>query len=159
MSGPVEFDLVLRSEIEIARAPAIVWPFLNRLREWKDSVVSVEHLAGASDTEGELQRIGQRPTGETVYVLHKTLRVRIPRWRVQTLNTEDGVSTNGYIIYSLADHGGVTLLTCDVAARVRLTAPVPAVGVEQIARAANEATQAKLDADHKTLKRLVEEAS
>lgn len=158
MSDLIEFDLILHSEIDVDRAPAVVWPYLDRLRDWKQSVVSVERIAGTHDAVGEVLRIGQRPAGQTVYVLQKTLRLQPPRWKVQSLNTEDRVSTSGYIIYSLQEQGEHTRVICDVAALVRVpTAAAEQAGSrDEFAQVANAATQAKLDADHLELKRLVE---
>lgn len=157
MSELVEFDLVLHSEIEICRPPAVIWPHLDRLQEWKDSVVSVERTAGARDTVGEVLRIGQQPAGQTVHVLQRTLRIQVPHHRVQSLTTEDGISTTGYVIYSLMPRGDQTLVVCDVLARVRVPAAAhEAGGAAEFARGANDATQAKLDGDHRALKRLVE---
>lgn len=153
-----EFDLILHSEIDIARSAAVVWPYLDRLREWKDSVVSVERAAGKPDEVGGVLRIGQRPGTQTVYVLQKTLGLQVPRWRVQTLETEDGITTSGYICYSLVESAGHTQVICSVAARVRVPASSAeqAGGIEKLALAANVDTQTKLDADHRALKQLVE---
>lgn len=160
LNGWRAFDLVLHGEIEIERAPEAVWPCLGRLREWKDSVVSLERIRGEANAVGEVLRIGQRPGRETVYMLQETLAARAPRWRIQSLRAEDGVSANGYIAYTLVDMGAHTLVVCDVAAKVQVTAAAvqQAGGIHALARTANDATQAKLDADHAALKRLVEKA-
>lgn len=154
----VEFDLSLHHEVEILRPAAVVWPYLDLLRDWKASVVSVEHVGGIRGSVGEVLRIGQRPGAGTVHVLHTTLAMVAPRWRIQSMVTEDGVTTDGYVIYTLVEHAGRTLVLCHVAAKVRLPrADAQRAGdVEQLARTANEGTLAKLDADHCRLKRLIE---
>jgi hypothetical protein len=153
----VEFDLAIRSRIDIAVAPALVWPPLMRLKEWKASVVSIERLAGEPDAEGETLRIGQRPADVTVHMIMRTVRVEPFAWRVQTLQAEDGRSTDGYVAYSLESLANGTRLSCDVIARCCVPAPDGAA-LDRIAfaRRANESTKAKLDADHAALKRLIE---
>lgn len=154
----VEFDLALHAEVEICGPATLVWPYLDLMREWKDSVVSVEHIDGTPGTVGEVRRIGQRPGPTTVHVLHKTLAMMAPRWKIQSMVTEDGTTSDGYVIYTLIERDGRTLVLCDVAAKVRVpSSNVPLVGgIEQLARAANETTLAKLDVDHSRLKRLIE---
>jgi len=154
----VEFDLALHAEVEISRPAAVVWPYLERLREWKDSVVSLEHLEGTPGTVGAVQRIGQRPGTVTVHVLHRTLAVTAPRWKIQSMVAEDGVTTDGYVIYTLVERDGRSLVLCDVVAKVRVPQPSAhqAGGIEQLAHTANEATLAKLDADHRKLKQWIE---
>lgn len=157
MSAPplAEFHLALRSSVDIAASAAAVWTHLAQLRAWKRSVVSFERLAGPPDEEGETLRLGQRPADVTVHTIMRTLRSAAPTWKVQTLLTEDGRTTDGYVVYSLQNVGAVTRVCCDVVARCRV--PLPADGdVVALARAANDSTRAKLDADHERLKRLVE---
>jgi hypothetical protein len=153
-----EFDLAIRSRIDIAAAPERLWPHLARLQDWKTSVVSVERLAGEPDAEGETLRIGQRPVDVTVYTIMRTVRSVAPHWKIQTLRTEDGLMTDGYVSYSLEPEGSATRLRCDVIARCRIALPDGFDAVEDFARLANESTLAKLDADHAALKRLVEAA-
>lgn len=157
-SDRVEFDLALHSEVHIARPAERVWPYLDRLQAWKDSVVSVEQVAGVQGAVGEVIRIGQRPGAFTVYVIHKTLAQRAPRWKLQSMVTEDGVTTDGYVTYTLIERDAGTLVVCTVAGKVRvpLKDAEQAGGVEQLARVANEATLAKLDTDHAKLKHLLE---
>lgn len=154
----VEFDLSLHSEVIISRPAAAVWPYLDRLGDWKDSVVSVEHIGGTRGLVGERFRVGQRPGTATVHVTHETLAMQLPRWKIQSMVSEDGVTTEGYVIYTLVEHGDQTLVLCNVAGKVRVPSAgaQQAGGTEQLARTANEATQAKLDADHSRLKQLLE---
>ena len=153
-----EFDLILHGELRIDQGAAEIWSWLERFAEWKESVVSVECVAGARGAIGEVLRIGQRPVGQTVYVLQKTLGLEFPRWKIQSLITEDGVSTNGYVSYTLVEQDRGTLVICNVMATVRV--PIAAVtqagGLEAFARAANDATREKLEADHQRLKSLAE---
>jgi hypothetical protein len=154
----VEFALALHSEVEIFRPAAVVWRYLDVPSEWKDSVVSLEHVDGPKGALGEVLRIGQRPGTTTVHVLHKTLGMMMPRWKLQSMITEDGVTTDGYVIYTLIERDGRTLVVCNVAAKIRVPGSdaTQAGGIERLARAANEATLAKLDADHSRLKELLE---
>jgi Polyketide cyclase / dehydrase and lipid transport len=151
----VEFDLAIRSQIDIAAPAPIVWSALSNLRAWKTSVVSVERLAGEADCEGETLRIGQRPMDVTVHTIMRSVRVQKPHWKIQTLQTEDGRATDGYVLYTLEPFGSGTRICCQVIAQCRVpdpgTMPQPA-----FARHVNEATRAKLDADHMILKRLLE---
>ncbi len=157
---PLEFDLAIRSRIEIGAPPAAVWSQLGRLQRWKSSVVSVERLAGETDAEGEMLRVGQRPGDTTVHTIMRTVRIEPWSWKVQTLQTEDGRTTDGYVAYSLEPAGtNGTRLSCEVIARCRVAPPAgDAQGVSPaaFAHAVNESTRAKLDADHAVLKRLVE---
>jgi hypothetical protein len=163
VNGPAtlfEFALAIRSRIEINAPPAEVWSQLGRLQGWKSSVVSIERLAGEPDAEGETLRVGQRPGDTTVHTIMRTVRVEPGAWKVQTLQTEDGHTTDGYVAYSLDPAGANgTRLSCEVIARCRVVPPpgdaegVPPAG---FAHAVNESTRAKLDADHVALKRLVE---
>jgi Polyketide cyclase / dehydrase and lipid transport len=161
-AGPalLEFDLAIRSRIEIGAPPAVVWSQLGRLQGWKDSVVSVERIAGEPDAEGETLRIGQRPVDTTVYTIMRTVRIEPEAWKVQTLQTEDGRVTEGYVAYTLESVGARrTRLGCEVMARCRVLPPDGVAGDASptgFARAVNESTRAKLDADHAALRRLVE---
>jgi hypothetical protein len=136
----------------------VIWPYLDRLQEWKASVVSVEHIEGPRGAVGEVLRIGQRPGATTVYVMHKTLAVSAPRWKMHTLVTEDGITTDAYVIYRLVERDGATLVLCDLVGKVRVprSDAASAGGIEQFARHANEATLGKLDDDHIRLKQLLE---
>jgi hypothetical protein len=75
---------------------------------------------------------------------------------VQTLQTEDGRTTDGYVSYALEPEGPGTRLRCEVIARCRIVLPDGFDSVEDFARLVNGSTLAKLDADHAALKRLVE---
>jgi hypothetical protein len=154
----LEFDLTVHSEVEVSRPAAVVWPYLDQLQDWKDSVVSVEHIGGVRGAVGEVFRIGQRPAATTVHVVHKTLATMAPRWKIQHMITEDGLTTDGYLIYALIERDDRTLILCNLAGKVRLPGSdvQQAGGIERLARTANEATQAKLDADHARLKQLIE---
>lgn len=163
MSAPatlLEFDLAIRSRIEIDAPPAAVWSQLGQLQGWKSSVVSLERLAGEPDAEGETLRLGQRPGGTTVHTIMRTVRVEPGAWKVQTLQTEDGRTTDGYVAYTLDPAGAHgTRLCCEVIARCRVVPPdrdAEGVSPAEFAHSVNEATRAKLDADHAVLKRLVE---
>jgi hypothetical protein len=156
-AAEVEFHLVIRSEIEINAPPPVVWEYLDRPRDWKPSIVSIEHLDGQLGQEGETVRIGQRPVDQTVYVIMRTLRLEPYARRVQTLTTEASRATDGFVIYTLAPVGTSTALACEVVARCAV--PADAVAGRppaEFARVVNEATAAKLDADHRALKALIE---
>ena len=155
-AGEIEFDLAMRSEITIAAPPATVWIYLDRPREWKPSIVSLELVAGIAGTEGETLRVGQRPAAETVHVIMRTLRLEAPSWRVQTLATEDSRAVDGFLLYSLHRIDGGTQLRCDFVAHCRAPAAAGADG--DFAQRIGEATLVKLDADHRSLKQLVEQA-
>lgn len=152
----LEFHLAIRSRIDIAAPPVAVWAELGRLQAWKTSVVSIERLAGEPGAEGETLRVGQRPADVTVHTILRTLRAEPAAWKVQTLQTEDGRTTDGYVTYSLEPAGPGTRLSCEVVARCRVRAPAGPGASAALARSVNEATRAKLDADHEALKRLVE---
>lgn len=154
--GTVEFPLVIRSRVTIAAEPEAVWQRLEDLQSWKASVVSLERLAGDPGREGETLRLGQRPLDEVVHVRMTTLRVQPPAWKVQTLQTEQDASIDGYVVYALDPAPGGTLVSCDVIARCRIVPPAGTTDGTAFARRATEATLAKLDADHAALKRLVE---
>ncbi len=155
--GLYEFDLVVRSELQIDAEPGAVWQVLDRLGEWKASVVSVERLEGSPGAVGELLRIGQRVGDRIVYVTHRTAHVEPVSWRVQWLETEDGRSTRGYLVYSLQQTGAGTLLVGELLARAAVPAgSVPGGSDEDASRMICEATQAKFHADHRVLKYLVE---
>lgn len=156
----VEFHLAIHSEVEIAAPPPVVWQYLDRPRDWKPSIVSIERLDGQPGREGETLRIGQRPGDETVYVIMRTLRLEPYNRRVQTLSTEASRATDGYVIYTLVPDGTATRLVCDVVARCEVAAA--ATGgktAAEFARTVNEATTSKLDADHRALKALIERRS
>ena len=155
----LEFDLVLRSEMEIQASPAVVWRCLDRVTEWKRSVVSIERVRGTPGAAGEVLRLGQKPGNETVYVLMETLRLEPDSWKVQSLVTEDGRSTKGYLVYSLYARGSGTFVVGELLARACLPAAALAgQTAEQASRMICAATQAKLDADHQALKSLAESA-
>jgi hypothetical protein len=155
--GPVDFHLVVHSEIVIESSPAVIWEFLDRPREWKPSIVSIERHGGQPGQAGETLRIGQRPAGETVYVTMRTLRADPPRRRVQTLATVAGRQTDGFVIYALEPAGAATRLVCDVVARCEVdAAALGGATPAEFDRQVNEATARKLDADHRALKALVE---
>ena len=154
----VDFHLAIPSEVEIAAPPAVVWEYLDRPRDWKPSIVSIERLEGQPGQEGETLRIGQRPGDETVYVIMRTLRLEPYTWRVQTLSTEASRMTDGFVIYALAPSGTSTRLACDVVARCAIAVGGVTGGKTpaEFARSVNEATAGKLDADHRALKALIE---
>jgi hypothetical protein len=153
----VEFHLAIHSEIDIDASPEVVWSWLDRPREWKPSIVSLERLDGEPGQEGESLRLGQRPGAETVHVLMQTLRAEPYARRVQTLRSEASRAVDGFVIYSLAPAGAATRLACEVVARC-VVPGAAAAGASPVdfARGVNAATAAKLDADHRTLKALVE---
>jgi hypothetical protein len=120
-SPAVEFDMAVRSVVTIDAPPAEVWSGLARLQDWKPSVVSVERLGGAAEgEEGETLRVGQRPGDSTVYVIMRTIRSLPHEWKLQTLRTEDGDATDGYVSYSLLAEQGGTRLCCAAVARCRV---------------------------------------
>ena len=159
-SAELEFHLAMRSEITIDASPAIVWSFLDRPRDWKPSIVSLECIAGTRGTEGEMLRVGQRPAGETVHVIMQALRLVPPSWRVQTLVSEHSRAVDGFVLYSLSPIGSATGVSCEFVARCRVpTASIGGRTLEVFAHELNEATARKLDADHQMLKELVERSA
>lgn len=154
----LEFDLAIRSRIGIDAPADVVWTHLAQLQAWKSSVVSLERLSGQPDAEGETLRIGQRPGDVTVHMIMRTVRAERPGWKIQTLRTEDGDATDGYVVYTLDAEGKGTRLMCDVVARCRVPLPPGVTDAAAYARQANASTLAKLDADHAALKALVESA-
>jgi hypothetical protein len=154
----LEFDLVMRSAVEIGAPPRAVWAALGRLEAWKSSVALVERIAGEPDAIGEVLRVRQRAGEAIVYVTHRTIACERPSWKVQWLETEDGRSTRGYLVYSLAARDGGTDLVGQLLARAALPRGTrPDLSDERASRIICEATQAKFHADHVVLKRLVEE--
>jgi carbon monoxide dehydrogenase subunit G len=157
-AAEVEFHLAIHSEIAISASPEVVWDYLDRPRDWKPSIVSIERLEGQPGQEGEILRIGQRPAHETVYVIMRTLRVEPYAWRVQTLSTEASRATDGFVIYRLLPEGASTRLACDVVARCAIAAGATGGRAPaEFARSVNEATAGKLDVDHRALKALIEQ--
>jgi len=155
--GLIEFDLVIRSEVEINAALPVVWNYLSRVQEWKPSVTSVERVQGAAGSIGEVLRLGQRSGDDIVHVIHKTLQLEGNNWRVQSLETEDGRTARGYLVYSLYERGAGTLLAAELLARACIPEAVAgALSAEQASRKICEATRAKFHADHLALKRLIE---
>lgn len=156
-SPAVEFDMAVRSVVTIDAPPAEVWSGLARLQDWKPSVVSVERLGSAAEgEEGETLRIGQRPGDSTVYVIMRTIRSLPDEWKLQTLRTEDGDATDGYVSYSLIAEQEGTRLCCAAIARCRAPLP-PGVGSgRDLERIVNVSTLEKLEADLARLKQLVE---
>ncbi len=154
--GLVKFDLAIRSRIGIDAPPDVVWAHLSRLQTWKSSVVSLERLSGEPDAEGETLRVGQRPGDVTVHMIMRSVRVVRPSWKIQTLRTEEGDATDGYVVYTLDPNRSGTFLNCEVIARCCVPLPPGVFDVEAFARDANASTLAKLDADHAVLKALVE---
>lgn len=153
-----EFDLVMRSAVGIDAPAQAVWAALGKLQAWKPSVALVERIAGECDAIGEVLRVGQRAGDSIVYVTHRTIACERPSWKVQWLETEDGRSTRGYLVYSLAARGGGTDLVGQLLARAALPRGTrPDLSDEQASRMICEATQAKFHTDHLVLKRQVEE--
>jgi hypothetical protein len=154
-----EFDLVIHDVVEIAAPPDRAWQALRRLQDWKASVASIESLEGRPGAVGEVLRVGQSAGDRIVYVRMKTLASEPGAWLVQTLETEDGHTTRGYVAYTLHDRSGRTLLVGELLARacLPLAAVPPGHTAEQAAAAVSEATRAKLQSDHLALKRRIEE--
>ena len=156
--SPVVFHLVIRSTIVIDASASVVWQYLERPRDWKPSIVSLERLAGEPGQVGETLRLGQRPGDETVYVRMQTLQAEPAVRRVQTLTTEADSSIDGFVMYALTAVGNGTHLACDVVARCTLpNEALSGRSVSDFAQTVNEATAAKLDADHRALKALIEQ--
>ena len=156
----LEFCFAMRSEIAIAAMPDEVWGVLQRPREWKPSIVSLERLGGAAGEVGEVLRLGQRPGTETAYVRMETLRAVRPSWRVQTLDTEQGGEIRGFVVYSLRLDGTGTRLCCDFVANCRMPVRLEAgMTGSEFTRRVSDATLEKLDADHRRLKALVERST
>ena len=154
----LEFELAMRSVVTIKAPPERVWNYLDRPRDWKPSIVSLELIAGTAGAEGETLRVGQRPAAETVHVIMRTLRLAVPSWRVQTLATEGSRAVEGFLLYSLRAVATGTELSCEFVALCRVP-PAVAAADRDFARQVGEATLSKLDADHLALKQLVEQES
>lgn len=152
-----EFDLVIRSEITIEASTAVVWAELARLERWKDSIHSLEHIAGTPGQTGGRVRIGQRRGERIVYVTQEILAVQSERYRVEYLQTEDGSAARGYIVYSLYAQASGTLVVCDLLLRAVVSADqLAGNSLETISNMARTGTREKLDCDHLVLKRLCE---
>jgi len=152
-----EFDLVIRSEITVEASRAVVWGQINRLEQWKDSIHSLEHIAGMPGQAGDVVRIGQRRGERVVYVTQETLAVQPERCKVEYLQTEGGSATRGYIVYSLYAQASGTLVVCDLLLRAAVPADqLAGKSLEQISELARTSTREKLDSDHLVLKRLSE---
>jgi hypothetical protein len=153
-----EFDLALRSDVRIRAPAARVWACLEDLQAWKPSVVSVDRLEGVRGEAGELLRVGQRGVEGIVFVLMRTLQCEAAAWKVQTLETEDGRTTRGYLTYRLIEQPSATDLHAQLLARaaVEHSAIPPGCSTGTFARSIADATRAKLDADHVLLKDLAE---
>ena len=158
MSGEAfEFDLAIRSEIEIGAPPSLLWEYLDRTREWKASVDSIERIDGTSREVGEVLRVGQRAAVGVVYTRLRTLQLKPNEWKMQSLITEDGRIPVGYLIHSLYRIGAHTRLVCDLLTRCHLPAgELAGHTTQEFARIASQATQAKMDSDMRVLKKLVE---
>lgn len=153
-----EFDLVIRSEIIINASAQIVWGQLQRLEQWKDSIQSLEHIAGMPGQVGDVVRIGQRRGQNVVYVTQEALAIQPGRWKVEYLQTLDRQAARGYIVYSLYPMASGTLVACDLLLRTALpSAQVDGSDPELTFNTARVATQEKLDADHAVLKKLSEQ--
>ncbi len=152
-----EFDLVIRSEITIDASTAVVWAQFNQLKQWKDSIHSLEHIAGTPGQTGNVVRIGQTRGERVVYVTQETLAVQPGRCKVECLQTEDGSAARGYIVYSLYAQASSTLVVCDLLLRAAVPADqLAGKSLEQISDLARTSTREKLDSDHLVLKRLSE---
>jgi hypothetical protein len=153
-----EFDLALRSDVQIAARAARVWACLEDFQAWKPSVVSVDRVEGASGAIGEVLRVGQRGAHGVVHVRMRTLQSEPGAWKVQTLETEDGRTTRGYVTYRLVEQGAATQVYAQLIARAAIvrTAIPPDCPSAEFVRTIADATRAKFDADHATLKRLAE---
>lgn len=158
MSGErFEFDLAIRSEIVIGAPSPLLWEYLDRAREWKASVDSIERIDGTSQEIGEVLRVGQRAATGVVYTRLKTLQLKPNNWKMQSLTTEDGRIPVGYVIHSLYEIGAHTRLVCDLLTRCHLqAAELAGHTTQEFARIACQATQAKMDSDLRVLKKLVE---
>lgn len=152
-----EFDLVIRSEITIEATATAIWARLNRLEEWKESIDSLEHIAGTTGQAGDVIRIGQRRGESIVYVTQETLAVQPARFKVEYLQTEDGSAARGYIVYSLYAQAPGTLVVCDLLLRASVAADqLAGNSLERISNKARTGTLEKLDSDHLALKALCE---
>ncbi|MGH8033693.1 MAG: SRPBCC family protein [Lysobacterales bacterium] len=153
----IEFDLAVRSEIILPAAPEAVWDPLDRIKTWKDSVASVETIEGEPDTVGQVIRVGQRRGDKIVYVTHRKLVNHRPVWKVEYLQTEDGRSSRGYLVYSLFEQGPQTLLVCEVL--IKGAVPETELGGQTtvaMIETIRLVTQQKLENDLKVLKHLIE---
>ena len=152
-----EFDLVIRSEITIEASTTTIWAELARLEQWKDSIHSLEHIAGTPGQTGDVLRIGQRRGERIVYVTQETLAVQPERCKVEYLQTEDGSAARGYIVYSLYAQASGTLVVCDLLLRAAVAVEqLAGNSLEQISDMAKTSTREKLDSDHLVLKKLSE---
>ncbi len=153
----VEFDLAIRTAIDIAASPSTIWNWLCRTQDWKDSVASVERLDGAADAIGEVLRIGQRSGDTIVFTVLTTINQRPAEWKMQSLVTEDGRIPSGFVLNTLIPRGANTRLLYDLVARCRVpSAALNSLTVAQLAQAATQNTQTKMDADLEHLRRQVE---
>lgn len=153
----IEFDLVVRSEIVLPATPEVVWNPLDRIEAWKVSVASVETIEGEPDQVGQVVRVGQRRGDKIMYVTHRKLACQRPAWKVEYLETEDGRSSRGYLVYSLFGQGPNTRLVCEVLIRggvpeTELGGQTAAAMVETV----RAVTQEKLDSDLAALRHLIE---
>ena len=153
-----EFDLALRSEVRIAASAARVWGCLGDLQAWKPSVVSVDRIDGETGEVGEVLRVGQRSAQGVVYVCMRTVETEEAAWKVQTLETDDGRTTRGYLTYRLIGAPDATQVYAQLVARaaVERSAIPPGSPPAEFARTIADATRTKLDADHARLRELAE---
>jgi hypothetical protein len=156
-----EFDLVLRSETRVATPAARVWACLADLRAWKPSIASIDRLEGEAGQVGEVLRVGQRAARGVVYVRMRTLQSEPAAWKVQTLETEDGRTTRGYVTYRLVEHQpDLTQVYAQMIARAAIERSMlpPACPPAEFVQTIVDATRKKLQADHALLRQLAEKA-
>ena len=154
-----EFDLALRSDVRIAAPAPRVWACLEDLQAWKPSVASVARIDGKPGEIGEVLRIGQRGARAIVYVRMRTLQSEPVAWKVQTLETEDGRTTRGYVTYRLIEQQPDVIQVCAqliARAAVERASIPPDCPPAEFVRTIADATRAKLDADHAMLRQLAE---
>lgn len=152
-----EFDLAIRSEVQIHASPEVVWRGLGRIDAWKSSVAAIEPLCGPAGGPGEVVRVAQRAGDRLVHVTHRTIVLEPGSWRVEWMETGNGRSVRGYLVYSLRPEGDGTLLIGELLARAAMPAgSTPGRSDEEASRIIVEATREKFHADHLVLKRLAE---
>ena len=155
VAQPARMPLVLAGGIsDEPPLPEIAGQFRERLVDGETVTVGAEGVAWIRRDAGATFLVrGLRAIAD----FEAELQLEPGAWRVQSLRTEDGRSTRGYLVYSLHERGTGTLLVGELLARASLPASALAGrSVEQASRMITDATRAKFHADHLALKQWVE---
>jgi hypothetical protein len=148
-------DLIVRSEVTIDRPAALVWPRLLDLASWKDSIGSLEHVAGEPNAAGELRFVKPPDGNEAAGYFVRSVKLVPGRQLVMKLFGQGGQAFVGFAAFNLNEASGRTTVVYDVYVEYR----VPDLSEEERRDAAEQlyrATQTKLDQEHLKLKALVE---